>query len=106
MAEEFWQISREKGFYEPLGTSFNEIDVQMHFCAILGRMVGHKEAIAHREPPQPDPGAQGRDFAIAATSLWNWTTAARYHSSIDANTKRRCGILIAWGNMTYQLLSR
>lgn len=89
MAEAFWRLSREKGFDEPLGTTFNEVDVEMHLCAILGRMVGHKEAIAHLEPPQPAPSASGRDFAIAATSLWNWVIAAKYHSGLDANTKRR-----------------
>lgn len=89
MADEFWRISREKGFNEPLGTSFNEVDVEMHLCAILGRMVGHKEAIAHLEPPQPSPSASGRDFAVAATSLKNWVIAAKYYSGVDANTKRR-----------------
>lgn len=89
MSDRFWEISREKGFTEFLGTAFNEVDVEMHLCAILGRMVGHADAIAHLEPPQPGPDASGREFAVAATSLGNWVVAARYHSSIDVDTRRR-----------------
>ncbi|MFG6560291.1 hypothetical protein ACGYK7_07285 [Sulfitobacter sp. 1A15299] len=89
MSDRFWEISREKGFTEFLGTAFNEVDVEMHLCAILGRMVGHADAITHLEPPQPKPDASGREFAIAATSLGNWVIAARYHSDIDVDTRRR-----------------
>ena len=89
MSEQYWKIASAKGFNEPLGTAYNEVDVNMHLCAILGRMVGHKEAIAHLEPPQPSAKAVGRDFAIAAVSLGNWVIAAKYHSSLDADTKRR-----------------
>ncbi|WP_133176183.1 hypothetical protein [Pelagivirga sediminicola] len=89
MSDSFLSIAEAKGFNEPLGTAYNEVDVSMHLCAILGRMVGHKEAIFHLEPPQPSPSATGRDFAIAAVSLSNWVIAAKYHSSIDADTKSR-----------------
>lgn len=89
LSEEFWNTAKAKGFHETLGTAYNEVDVAMHLCSILGRVVGHKDAIAHLEPPQPAPNATGRDFAIAATSLGNWAIAARYHTSLDANSKRR-----------------
>ena len=99
MAEEFWQRAQTKGFNDPLGTAFNEVDVEMHLCAILGRMVGHKDAIAHLEPPQPETDASGREFAIAATSLGNWVIAARYHTSLSAGQKKRIWNLDCVGRM-------
>lgn len=89
LSEAFYQTSRDKGFKEALGTAYNEVDVEMHLCAILGRMVGHKDAIIHLEPPQPTPDASGRVFAIAAQSLGNWVIAARHHSSIEDDSRRR-----------------
>lgn len=89
LSESFYQTSRDKGFNEALGTAYNEVDVEMHLCAILGRMVGHTDAIVHLEPPQPTPNAPGRVFAIAAQSLANWVIAARYHSSIEDGSRRR-----------------
>jgi hypothetical protein len=99
MAEDFWRISREKGFTQPLGTTFNEVDVSMHLCAILGRMVGHKNSIAHLEPPQPGYGATGREFAIASTSLRNWVIAARYHATLSDDQTRRLWNLDCVGKM-------
>ncbi|WP_298571854.1 hypothetical protein [uncultured Aliiroseovarius sp.] len=98
MSEEFWQKSRELGFNEALGTAYNEVDVNMHLCAILGRMVGHKEGIRHLEPPQPADGASGREFAIASVSLSNWAIAAKYHSKITAAEKKRIWNLDCVGN--------
>lgn len=86
------------GFDGILGTAYNEVDVNMHHCAILGRMVGHKAHIAHLEPPQPGLDSSGRDLAIAATSLGNWLIAARYHSQINSSQKRRIWNLECVGN--------
>ncbi|SFL38510.1 hypothetical protein SAMN04488004_11668 [Loktanella salsilacus] len=89
MANSYFEIAREKGFDGWLGTAYNEIDVDMHLCAILGRMVGHTDEIAHLEPPQPDEDADGREFMIASNSLNNWVIAAKYHHSIDDDSRKR-----------------
>ena len=89
LAEQHWQTAQRKGHNEPLGNAFNEIDVEMHLCAILGRLVGHKNSIGHLEPPQPDKSASGREFAIAATSLGNWIIAARHHTTLSSEQRRR-----------------
>ncbi|PHO04164.1 hypothetical protein CSC82_11560 [Rhodobacteraceae bacterium 4F10] len=98
MAEGFYVKSRKLGFEGFLGTAYNEIDVNMHLCAILGRMVGHKEYIAHLEPPQPTNGATGREYMVAYTSLKNWVVAAKYHSQISPNEKKRIWNLDCVGN--------
>jgi hypothetical protein len=94
----FTNKSRQLGFDEPLGTAYNEVDVNMHLCAILGRMVGHKEYITHLEPPQPSAEATGRDYAIASTSLNNWAIAATYHSKVSYAEKKRIWNLDCIGN--------
>jgi hypothetical protein len=89
LAQSYRQKYEAMGFDGTVGTAYNEVDVKMHQCAILGRLVGHKNAIVHLEPPQPRPEATARDFAIAATSLENWTIAAKYHRALSSNQKRR-----------------
>lgn len=89
LAADYRERHRALGFDGVLGTAYNEVDVQMHHCAILGRMVGHKDAISHLEPPQPGSGATARELAIAANSLENWLIAARYHATLSPDQKRR-----------------
>jgi hypothetical protein len=61
-------------------------------------MVGHKDQIIHLEPAQPSEGASGREFAIAYVSLKNWVIAAKYHSKISTNEKKRIWNLDCVGN--------
>lgn len=98
MSQDFSKKARALGFNQALGTSYNEVDVNKHLCAILGRMVGHKAHISHLEPAQPKSGASGRDFAIASISLSNWVVAAKYHSRISKQDKKRIWNLDCVGN--------
>lgn len=98
LANQYRERHRALGFDGMLGASYNELDVQMHHCAILGRMVGQKDAIRHLEPPQPGPGATARELAVAANSLENWLIAARRHQNLSRDQRRRIWNLDCVGN--------
>lgn len=65
-----------------LGTLYNEVDVDKHQCAILGRLVGRQEDVAHLEEidvPKPEGELsenEGHNMKVIATSLSNWAHIA------------------------------
>lgn len=65
------------GYPVHLGTAYNEYKVKEHECAILGRMLGKTDAIAHLEEELPRESRDGSEFRFAALSLSNWIFTAK-----------------------------
>lgn len=63
------------------GTMYNGYKSVEHQCAILGRMLGHVEAIKHIEEfdyPPMDSRSDPHDLLVFAISLRNWVAAAQW----------------------------
>ncbi len=72
------------------GTMYNGYKSVEHHCAILGRMLGHLEAIKHIEEfdyPPMDARSDPHDLLVFAISLTNWVGAAQW--SKDASRSQR-----------------
>lgn len=81
-ADKYRTYAREHGVTWA-GAMYNEWHSRRHSCAILGRMLGHAEAIQHLEeldyPPLPANGDKiyAHSMLVFAISLENWVFSAR-----------------------------
>ena len=70
-----------------LGTIHAVTDVDMHMCAILGRRLGHADAIGHLEPPQPPLNSDPQILANNYASLSNWVHAASWFAGMSQHER-------------------
>lgn len=81
-AEKYRTYARERGV-TGAGSMYGTLDIARHTCAILGRMLGHAEAIRHLEemnyPPLPSNGDEdyAHSMLVFSVSLGNWVFSAR-----------------------------
>jgi hypothetical protein len=81
-AEKYRTYARERGV-TGAGSMYGTLDVARHTCAILGRMLGHTEAIRHLEemeyPPLLSNGEEdyAHSMLVFSVSLGNWVFSAR-----------------------------
>lgn len=79
-AKEYREYAVEVGGTSWAGTMYNGYKSQEHSCAILGRMLGHADAITHIEEfeyPPIDSRSDPHDLLVFSISLDNWAGAAR-----------------------------
>lgn len=82
-AENLWERGKLLGAETSLGTAVNEVDIPKHTCAILGRMLGHIEAVSElEEHPEPELSSEPtwkelRSLMVYSHSLSNWVFVAR-----------------------------
>lgn len=72
------------------GTMYNGYHLERHGCAILGRMLGYADSIAHLEKmeyPPLDGSVDPHDILIFSISLENWVAEAKW--ALDANEDSR-----------------
>ena len=72
------------------GTMYNGYHFERHLCAILGKMLGYEDSIAHLnklEYPPLDGTVNPHDILIFSISLDNWVAAAEW--AIEANEDSR-----------------
>jgi hypothetical protein len=92
-AEEYHNYAVDVGGTSWAGTMYNGYKSVDHQCAILGRMLGHNEAIKHIEEfayPPMDARSDPHDLLVFAISLRNWVGAARWAK--DANRDQRINV--------------
>ena len=76
-----------------VGPANNSIRFDTHRCAILGRMLGHAEAIQHIETfeyPPLDNSIEAFDLLVFSITLDNWVAAAR--ATVKMNSSQRVNI--------------
>lgn len=70
-----------------LGTVHSVQDIEMHMCAILGRRMGHTDAIHHLEPSQPSLDSDLRVLLDNYASLLSWIRAAQRFGSMSQHQR-------------------
>lgn len=82
-ARDFHDKATALGFPVHAGTAFNELDVPIHQCSILGRMLGKDALIKHLEKDYPTTSKTGAEYRYAAISLGNWASVAGFLLKLD-----------------------
>lgn len=82
-----------------LGTAHAVTDVNMHECAILGRMLGFVDQIGHLEPPQPALDSEPYILADNYSSLSNWGYTAQRFVGMSQNERAKRWNLECVGKM-------
>ena len=82
-AQNYHDRATALGFPVHAGTMFNELDVSVHACSILGRLLKRESLIKHLEQKYPNQSKDGSDFRYAAISLDNWALTARRLLKLD-----------------------
>ncbi len=83
-ADYYWEYGRTRGAFSWLGTSYNELDIPKHECAIVGRMLGLEDYVTHLEHmPEPEITDNMSDDELMglmyfSRSLSNWVFVANY----------------------------
>lgn len=72
-----------------LGSAYGATDAMEHRCAILGRLLGKTDLIAHLEEPLPSVSETGYEFRVAVVSLDNWLMQAQLLLDLPENRKTR-----------------
>lgn len=65
------------------GTMFNELDVPIHACSILGRLLKRESLVKHLELKYANQSEDGSEFRYAVISLGNWAHIARRLLKLD-----------------------
>ena len=89
-ADEYHEYAVEVGGTGWAGTMYNGYKSVEHRCAIVGRMLGHIEAIKHIEEfeyPPMDARSDPQDLLVFAISLDNWAGGAKW--AINATNDQR-----------------
>jgi hypothetical protein len=84
LAKEYHEKASARGYTEHAGTMYNELDVEEHTCAILGRMLDKTKLIRHLEKDYPTQSRTGEEFRLAAISISNWAYTAEAMLKLDA----------------------
>lgn len=82
-AADYHRRATDLGFPVHAGTALNELDIPIHRCSILGRMLGKTSLITHLEKDYPTTSTTGAEFWYAAISLGNWAYTARNLLELD-----------------------
>lgn len=92
-ARKYHDYAVEVGGTSWAGAMYNGYKFDDHRCAILGRMLGHPDAIAHLEQfdyPPMTSASDPHDLLVFSISLENWVAAARW--AVGATESQRASV--------------
>lgn len=81
LSDEYWAAANKINDLYHIGTMFNEVDIPQHKCFVLGRLLGHADAVKKLEVTyDPDFTTQttenAQDLRVMAHSLHNFVFVA------------------------------